>query len=174
MAAESETLPPGPDGYPLVGNTPQLMRDPFAFYETLESYGDVVRFETTGWTFTALLHPDHVERVLVEEPARFERWDFADVGLDFAPEGLLLTDGEQWHRQRQIMQPAFTVDRIRSYADTMVAYANRVASEWTDGEEVALNRTFSKLTLRILGRRFSTWRSIPATTTSRSSARPER
>ncbi len=38
-------------------------------------------------TFTALLHPDHVERVLVSEHERFERYLFADLGLDIGAEG---------------------------------------------------------------------------------------
>ncbi|MFC4544048.1 cytochrome P450 [Halosolutus amylolyticus] len=151
-AIDDAPLPPGPDGYPIVGNTIPVVRDPFDFYETIAEYGDVVRYEVAGRSFTALLTPEHVERVLVEEPWRFERWEFADVGLDFAPEGLLSSDREQWQGQRQLMQPMFTTDRIRSYADAMAGYADRVADEWSDGQTLALDEAFSELTLAILSK----------------------
>ena len=145
-------LPPGPDGYPIVGNTLQLLSDPFGFYDDLATYGDVVRFGAMGNTFTALLHPEHVERVLLEGSDRFRRWGFTDVGLDFAPEGVLAADDEQWHRQRRILRPAFTIERIRSYADTMATFADRTASRWDDGAAIDLNEAFSTLSLEILAK----------------------
>ncbi|WP_265110047.1 cytochrome P450 [Halosolutus halophilus] len=149
---EKRPLPPGPDGYPIVGTVVQLLRDPFGFYETFDEYGDVVRYDVAGRTFTALLAPEYVERVLVEEPWRFERWEFADVGVEFAPEGLLSSDREQWQGQRQLMQPMFTMERIRSYADVMADIADRVADGWTDGQTVALDDAFSELALAILSK----------------------
>ncbi len=158
--ADSETapdpadhpLPPGPDGYPLVGSAPRFLRDPFAFYDRLAEYGDVVRWRLPGVTFTTLLHPDHVEQVLVADHDRYERDLVGDFDFAFAPDGLLQSDGDQWLRQRRTMQPAFTVERIQSYADAMAGYAERTADRWSDGEEVALNRAFSNLTLRILAK----------------------
>lgn len=149
---ETYPLPPGPNGYPLVGSTLDVVRDPLGFYDRLATYGDVVRYETVIDTFTALLHPDHVERVLLEEPDRFEQYDFEAFGLGIDPEGLVDVDGEQWQRQRTLVQPAFTVDRVRSHADSMVDYATRTAAEWDDGQELALNEEFSALTLQILTR----------------------
>ncbi len=145
-------LPPGPDGYPLIGDTLQFVRGPFEYFDTLAEYGDVVRYRVLGRTFTALLRPEHVERVLVEEPDRFERFLFADTGFDFAPEGLLFSHGEQWQNQRRLMQPAFTVERIRTYADTMAGYAADAADGWADGQELSLVPRYSELTLRILAK----------------------
>ncbi|RQG94391.1 cytochrome P450 [Natrarchaeobius chitinivorans] len=149
---EAYPLPPGPDGLPIVGNTFQVVRDPIGFYDVVSRYGDVVRYRVAGKTFTALLHPDHVERVLVSEHDRFERYLFTEFGLDIGSEGLLTSTGEQWHRQRQLMQPAFTIERIRTYADTMAAYAERTADDWDDGQTIAANRAFSRLTLGILAK----------------------
>jgi cytochrome P450 len=129
-----------------------LVDDPLGFWDLLAEHGDVVRYDAAGWTFTGLLHPDHVERVLVAEPDTFERYLFADRRVDFAPEGLLYSDGEQWRKQRTLMQPAFTMDRIKSYATTMREHTEWMASEWSDGQEVALNDEFSNLTLRILSK----------------------
>jgi cytochrome P450 len=142
--------PPGPDGYPVLGNALSLARDPRGFYQEMSEYGDVVGYSIPRLEFVALLHPDHIERVLVTDNERFGKYDFEDFGGEFANEGLLLTEGEQWRRQRTAIQGAFTMDRIQGYADAMARYAEEMAAGWDDGEEIALNRAFSTLTLRIL------------------------
>ena len=143
--------PPGPRGLPVVGHTVSILRTPLEFLDRLASHGDVVRYRIAGNAATALFHPTDVQRVLVEDVDRFERYVFGDRGFDFAPEGILFNDGEQWHRQRTVMQPAFTVDRIESYASAMTDVARERFDEWADGQEVVLDREFSALTLEILG-----------------------
>ena len=150
--ADSLAPPPGPDGLPVIGTTVSLMRNPFGFLEEIASYGDVVQYRTVLGTFTALLHPDHVERVLLQEPNRFQQVDVADFDMGIDPEGLVDVRGEQWRRQRTVMQPAFTMERIQSYADVMVEVTEDTAGEWTGGETIRLDEAFSELTLRILTR----------------------
>ncbi len=147
---DSLPSPPRPDGVPLLGSTMSLMGNPFTFLEELSSYGDVVEYRTALGTFTAVFHPDHVERVLLQEPDRFQQVDADafDIGID--PEGLVDVRGEQWRRQRTVMQPAFTMDQIQSYADSMVAATTDSITGWEDGETIALDDAFSELTLQIL------------------------
>jgi len=148
-------LPPGPDGLPVVGNTFDLMRRPIEFLEDVSAHGDVVTYRVAGQRFTALLHPDHIERVLVSENDRFRRWageEWGDTFAGYATEGLLLSEGEQWRRQRLLIQSAFTPDRIESYADAMVAETERAIEAWTDAGTIELKDATSRLTLRILAR----------------------
>ncbi len=149
---DSLPSPPSSGGVPLLGSTLSLMRNPFTFLEELSSYGDVVEYRTALGTFTALFHPDHVERVLLQEPGRFQQVDIDtfDIGID--PEGLVDVRGQQWRRQRTVMQPAFSMDQIRSYADSMVAATTDSITDWEDGETITLDDTFSELTLQILTR----------------------
>ncbi|RDI70543.1 cytochrome P450 [Halopelagius longus] len=144
--------PPGPDGLPVVGNVRSLVRDPRGFYDEMSEYGNVVSYRLPGMKFCTVLHPELIERVLMVDYDRYAKWGFEDFGGEFAPEGLVLTDGEQWRRQRTTIQNAFTVERIRSYGDTMARGATEMINEWDDGEEIALNRAFSKLTLDVLTR----------------------
>jgi len=147
----SET-PPGPDGLPVLGNALPLVRDPRAFYEELSTYGDVVSYRVPRLDFCTVLHPDLIERVLVTDHARYEKWGFEELGGEFAPDGLLMTDGEQWRRQRTAIQNAFTLDRVRAHGATMARRAEALVADWDEGEDVALNRAFSKLTLDVLTR----------------------
>jgi len=142
--------PPGPDGLPVIGNALSLVRDPRAFYDEMSEYGDVVRYSVPFMDFCTVLHPDPIERVLLHDRESFGKFGFEDMGGELASEGLLLTDGEQWRRQRSIIQDAFALDRIQRYGDAMGRYAEDLVAGWDDGETIALNRAFSRLTLRVL------------------------
>ncbi|MFB6197193.1 MAG: cytochrome P450, partial [Halobacteriaceae archaeon] len=61
-------------------------------------------------------------------------------------------EGDQWRRQRLLIQEAFTPRQIESYADAMVAQARAATQGWDDGEELDLKEAISDLTLRILSR----------------------
>ena len=90
-------LPPGPDGLPIVGSMLDVMRRPIKFLDDVSKYGDIVTYRVAGQRFTALLHSDHIERVLVSENDRFRRWageEWGDTFGGYATEGLLLTDGQ--------------------------------------------------------------------------------
>jgi cytochrome P450 len=142
--------PPGPDGLPLLGNTLDIYRDIWSFYDELQAHGDVVSYTFANNDFTALLHPDHVQQVLLEDHEQFGKWGFESVGGDFGSEGLVQTEGEQWRRQRTIIQDAFTMDRIQEYADATGRLARDAVEQWDDDEAVALDEAFADLTLRIL------------------------
>lgn len=144
--------PPGPDGLPVIGSALALTRDPRAFYDEMSTYGDVVSYRLPRMDFCTVLHPDLIEQVLMVDYERYSKWGLEDFGGEFAPEGVLMTDGAQWRRQRTAIQNAFTVERVRSYGDTMAQCAAEMADSWADGEEIALNRAFSRLTLDVLTR----------------------
>ena len=144
--------PPGPRGWPIVGNTLQFVRDPWGFYDELATYGDVVGYEIAGMDMVTVLHPDHVERILLTDSEDYRKTQFDEFGVTFADEGLLFSEGEQWRAQRTIVQEAFTPDRIRRYGDSMVAAAQEAVADWPDGETVDLGERYSQLTLSILCR----------------------
>ncbi len=146
----SKRTPPGPDGIPLAGNTIQFLRDPFQFYTHLPEYGDIVRYSVGGNTWTAVLHPDHVERVLLTDAHRFERYTFEEFGFDFVPDGLFFSKGSQWRQQRRAIQPVFAPRNLARFSDTMVGTTLQMISAWDDGDLVVANEAFSNFTLDVL------------------------
>ena len=145
-----ERTPPGPTGIPLAGNTLQFLNDPFQFYADLPSYGDTVRYSVGGNTWTAICHPDEVERVLVSESHRFSRYNFEELGFDFIPEGLFFSTGEQWRRQRKTIQPAFAPRNLATFSEAMVDQTIDTIDTWDDGAVIIANEEFSDLTLAVL------------------------
>jgi len=61
--------------------------------------------------------------------------------------GLVLSDGDFWKRQRKLVAPAFHSKRIESYVETMVDFAGKVMSGWTDGTRIEMHREMTRLTL---------------------------
>ncbi|MXV62867.1 cytochrome P450 [Natronorubrum sp. JWXQ-INN-674] len=148
-------LPPGPGGLPLLGSTLDVMRRPIAFLDDLAAYGDVVSYRVAGQRFVALFDPAAIEWVLVDRHDRFRRWsgeEWGDTFAGYASEGLLLTEGEQWRRQRLLLQEVFTPVRIETYTDAMIAETERTIGAWDEGETIDLAAAMSRLTLRILAR----------------------
>jgi cytochrome P450 len=145
--------PPGPDGYPVVGNLPSFVQSPIGFLNDVSEYGDVATYQLLGEEVYGLFHPDHVERVLVTENDRFCKGELeTNLVEQIAETSVVATEGEHWQRQRTAMQPAFTVDRIRTYAETMADYAAQAADEWADEGRVAVDAAATDLALRILAK----------------------
>jgi cytochrome P450 len=147
-----ESDPPTYDGLPVVGNTHQLVREQGGLFEAAASEGDVVRLQILGMgDLYQVSHPDLVERILVSDRERFDKATQSQEDLgELVGQGLILSEGELWERQRQRIQPAFYMDRIADYADTIAAEAHDAADDWTDGAVVDVEDEMKALTLRIL------------------------
>ncbi len=144
--------PPGPSGPPLVGNTFQLIGDPFGFYERLrtEFDADVMTYTVAGDRAYMLTHPDDVERVLLTDASDFRKGKVFDESLGrITPNGLVVTEGEQWQRDRTLLQPMFYRERIEAYADTMTAYSREAAESWAPGEPLRIDDEMRDLTLDV-------------------------
>ena len=140
--------PPAPSGYPLVGHAPQFATSPFDFVEnSTAEVGDVYVMKLPGRDVYALTRPDHFRRALVTEIDAFAKTD--DFERVFG-NGLLSTEGDQWSRQRGIMQPMFHRDRIKGYAPYMVEATQRRLDTWKDGETRDIEAEMQDLTLEIL------------------------
>jgi cytochrome P450 len=64
--------------------------------------------------------------------------------------GLVTSEGDFWRRQRRLAQPAFHRDRVASYGETMVAFAERMLSRWRDGETRDAHEEMMRLTQSIV------------------------
>jgi len=149
---DAET-PPRRTGLPVLGSTISFARQGIDFTNELRPYGDVVAYRALGQEFVAVFDPDLVETVLVSRNDEFHKGEFETAfGELVAPEGVAFTEGDQWRRQRRLLQSAFTPAEVRTYADAMADEAAALASGWDDGEVVELRDALSTFALRVLTR----------------------
>ena len=144
-------VPPEPDGAPILGHTLRYAREQGALFERAAELGDVVGLRVLGMGRLYLLtDPDDIEDVLVRGQGTFVKPSFTKDQLgELLGNGLVLSEGEFWQRQRGLLQPAFYRDRIESYAQYMTDHAAETAESWVDGRTYDVEDEMKRLTLRI-------------------------
>ena len=115
-------------------------------------YGDIVTMRYYNFRVFFISHPDYIEQVLVTDNRKFIKGRILRKNKQLFGNGLLTSEGDFWLRQRRLAQPAFHRGRVTSYADTMVRYASRIASEWSNGDERDIHAEMMRLTLSIVAK----------------------
>ena len=145
------TLPPGPRGRYLVGNLLDYSRNPLGFLEgCARRYGDVVRLQFPGPPAYLISHPEYIYQVLLAENRNFVKDRETRRSVGFLGNGLLISEGSFWRRQRRLAQPAFHRERITGYGEVMVGYTERMLEGWRSGEARDIHRDMMGLTLEIV------------------------
>src|SRR5262245_38806362 len=122
----SDLYPPGPgNSWWGLGNLARLQRDLLGFCaELARAYGDIAYYRIGPVGCYQLTHPEPIQEVLARQARRFHRPERVKrVWRKFDGEGLSVSDGEFWLRQRRLMQPAFHPDRLRRHAAVMAEEA---------------------------------------------------
>jgi cytochrome P450 len=146
-------LPPGPRGGRLLGNLPEIRRDPLAFLSRVGAeYGDIVRIRLGPLNAFVLNHPDDIEQVLVTHQRRFVKGRTLSRARRLFGNGLLTSDGALHSRQRRLVQPAFHRARLDEYAVTMATAAAERRDGWRRGDIIDIAGEMNRLTLTITAR----------------------
>jgi cytochrome P450 len=137
----------------VLGLLPDLKRDALGLLTTcVRDYGDLTRVRLGLTPAVVLGHPELAEEVLVTRNHDYRKGQSTRRLGSLLGRGLLLSEGEQWLRQRRLMQPAFHRQRLARMAEAMIAAAVEMAHTWRDGETRAINQEMLEVTLRIVGR----------------------
>jgi cytochrome P450 len=145
--------PPGPKGHPLGGNVREYARDPLGFLSRcVREYGDVVELRFMGQPIYLLADPGLIEYVLVENNRNFTKTRILKRNRRLLGEGLLISEGEFWRRQRRLAQPAFHRKRVAAYGEVMAAFAERSLGAWRDGQTIDVHEEMMHLTLEIVAK----------------------
>ncbi|MFB6207479.1 MAG: cytochrome P450 [Haloglomus sp.] len=141
--------PPRPAGLPVLKHTVDIARDRLGFVrEARRTCGDVFVAESLGLgEICYLTHPEAFELALKTDRDAFAKGDI--IGFVFG-DGLLAVDGAEWETQRELLSEFFYPERIRSYAETMVAVIERRLDRWVDGDRRSLLDQMTALTLEIM------------------------
>jgi len=96
-------------------------------------YGDVVHQRLLGLDDFCFFHPDHVRELLIAGHEGLIRWERATaVFADAHGHSVLVAEGPAWQRQRKLLQPGFSPQRVTGFVPLMVEAARRALERLPD------------------------------------------
>ncbi|MDQ4131222.1 MAG: cytochrome P450 [Actinomycetota bacterium] len=159
--ASAPPAPPSAQGSVLLGSTLELQRDQLGTYErAMADHGDIARFRVgpprIGFTFDAVFSPEGARQVLAADAAHYIK-DAPVIGefRHFLGNGLLVSEGERWRRDRRIAGPLFTRRAVTGHLETIATAAADLVS-WCEADAAAnrpidLTRLCMRYALHALG-----------------------
>ena len=146
------TQPPGPLGEPFFGSGRRFADDPFEFLrDCADAYGDIVRFQLGPQETYMLTNPADIQRVLVGDAQKYRKATFGDGAIDsLLGDGLLMSDGETWRKQRDLATPAFHPKRLSGLTEMMADHAKQTVDSWEAGDQIDVQLEMARLTVRII------------------------
>lgn len=156
-APSSGRRPPGPRGHPLWGSMGAFRRDQLGFITRVaRDYGDVVRYRLANRTFYQVNHPEGVQRILQSHHHNYIKGWLFDPIRYVAGNGLFVSEGAHWLRQRRLMQPSFHHRQVAAFGTLMTDAAERNLEGWQQaaksGSPIDIHREMTHLTLAIVTR----------------------
>jgi cytochrome P450 len=117
------------------------------------SFGGVASLQLGPRKAYLISDPDALHQILVSDAKKYYKTSRTKAVLgQFLGDGLLMSDGDFWRRQRRLTQPAFHHHRINGYVSQMVALTTRWLDGLHDGEERDIAKDMMGLALDIAGK----------------------
>lgn len=148
----SKLLPPSPKRKFLFGHFSDYSRHPLDFLtKCAREFGDVVYLRMPGAKIFLLNNPHDIENVLAATNTGFINHGGMRVPLSrkLFGSGILISEGDEWRRQRSLTFPAFNHSSVNSYAAVMVEETRKMLSGWKHGERRDIYREMINLSLRV-------------------------
>jgi len=155
---ESYKMPksiPGPRGNWLFGNLAEFRAGMLPFLERCRyEYGKVVAFRLGPKRLILVSDPSLIEQVLVTQNKSFKKHFATRLLKPVLGEGLLLSEGSQWLRQRRLVQPSFSRRFTDEFVEIVKLHTSRLAEEWERNARRELYRDMTQLTVQIAAHAF--------------------
>src|SRR5687767_11163859 len=104
VSTSQPQAPPGPPSRWPLGNLPEIIPGETRFRTILgwqRAYGDVFLVMLGTREEIVLLHPDHIQHVLVGNPRNYPKSGLVNKLRTFLGNGLVTSQGDFWLRQRR-------------------------------------------------------------------------
>src|SRR5258707_14179642 len=143
--------PPGPKGLPILGLAFEVRSDPLGTLQRLaRQYGDIVSMPVMRMSRVLVNRPDYIQQLLILDHAKLHKSTLTKLVVGpLLGQGLLISEGDFWRRQRRLAQPAFHRSRTNEYSPVMVECALERMRQWRGGETRNIAEEMMKLTLEV-------------------------
>ena len=145
--------PPSPPGDWWFGHLLEMRKSPMKFLAaTARDFGGIVKLRFRKDIVYLVSEPDLVKELLIDHGSKYRkntRYKFLQRVLG---QGILLSEGEAWRKQRKTAQPFFTPKGIAGRSPDVARIAREVVESWRDhaatGEPMEVEHAFSRLAQR--------------------------
>jgi cytochrome P450 len=97
-------------------------------------YGDLVALRLGPMRLILVSDPDLIEQVFVSRAREFNKGAIEQLVRPSVGNGILLSEGDYWKRQRRMVAPPFHRQKLAGYGEVMVGITDRMTSGFADGE----------------------------------------
>lgn len=124
--------------------------------EARQECGQVVRIRLGYMRTYLFFKPEHIKRVLQDNQSNYVKAGYSKLE-PLIGHGLLSSEGENWRKQRTVIQPAFHRQQINNLVETMVDVTDQLVDRWDGllarGQNIVdLELEMTQLTLSIVSR----------------------
>ena len=126
--------------------TLDFWRDPFAFMDGLSDASGLVFTNFMGFPMVFISTPELTSELLLGPPDLWQKDRLMKRTAAVFGDGLLLSDGESWKRQRRMLSPGFRRARYAAYAEVMLEEADASLARWPNGERIDLAKEVAAAT----------------------------
>ncbi len=144
-------LPPKPKGHRFLGILPGRRDWVRTFGDVLKDAGDVAYCKYVGMPACVVGHPDQIADVLVVNAQSYTKSNMLRMLLG---DGLATSEGELWRRQRNLLLPVFSRERLPEYGPIITRHIDRMMSSWKDEGVHDIYRDMMRLTLDVAAEAF--------------------
>ena len=140
---------PGSYGWPVIGNTLAMLRDPVAFgHHMIGTYGRIYRSNAFGNRTVMLMGADANELVLMDRDKLFSSEQGWGPLLNLLfPRGLMLMDFEHHRSERRVLGVAFKPEPMKHYAHRLDQGIARAVADWSGRGEFRFYDAIKQLSL---------------------------
>jgi cytochrome P450 len=143
-------------GLPFLGSLPAVLSEQLDFFVNARAkYGDVFAVKLGPTEIIALTHPEHAQHVLRDNAKNYWKGGPLWAGLrTLFGNGLPVSDGDFWRRQRRMMQPHFHRERLAELVDLMVEAIDEGMETWdavaASGEPFNISPALARMTMKVI------------------------
>lgn len=146
-----------PDGprTPALLQTLQLVTDPIAFLDrAARQYGDPFTTRVLGWNSPPVVffgNPDAIAQIYTTQADCFELGKVTHVFRPLTGDrSLIMLDGVQHQRQRQLLMPPLHGEQMRVYGHLICEITRQVIANWTLNEPFSIRQSTSEISLQVI------------------------
>jgi cytochrome P450 len=148
--------PPRAAGLPGIGSIPNVIRyQGDYFMQAWKQHGDIYSMKLGPLDLVIINHPDFAQHILRDNARNYVKGGaLNEAARGMLGNGLVMSEGDYWRKQRRMMQPQFHRQYLASITDLMSEAIEEIMGNWDSlaesGEAQNVSKLFAEVTMNVI------------------------